>query len=83
MARSTALESLAEQRVVVVDAAPALTVEAVGDVELRPGVALGRIGPRERRARLDECLPAKEGQPVAQKPVVDTVGADLRGEAAR
>src|SRR6476659_5575082 len=42
-------KTLSEQRVVVVEAAPALAVEAVGHVELRPGIPLRGIGASERR----------------------------------
>ena len=65
------LEALLEQRVVVVDASPALPVVAVGDVELRARVAAGGVGAREGGARFDERVAPEEGEPIGGRLLVD------------
>lgn len=56
-------QSLREQRIVTIRAKPALPVEAVGDVELRPRVAASAP---EGGAGLDELVAAKECEAVGE-----------------
>ena len=55
---------------------PALTVVAVGDVELRARVLKRRIGARERGARFDELILAKEREAIRERLRVDRIHAN-------
>src|SRR4029453_507277 len=57
-------ETLLKERVVVVDASPALSVIAVSDVELRARIAVRRVRALEGHSRFGERIAAKEGQRV-------------------
>src|SRR5581483_4286172 len=76
-------ERLTEERVVVVEAAPALAIEAVRDVVLRDGITPGGIGPREGGPRLAEAIGAKGRASLLELGAIDLVEADRGAEAAR
>ena len=69
-------QPLPEQRVVVVEAAPALPVVAVGDVELRGRVPARGVGAPQGGAGLLEAVGAEELQALVEAVAVDLVGAD-------
>ena len=70
-------QAFLEQRIVTMRAMPALAITGVGDVELRARVARGRIGARKGGPRLDELVPAKEGEAVGKRLPIDGVGAEV------
>src|SRR5947208_11308548 len=76
------LEPLSVQHAVVIEPPPSLAVVAVRDVELRPRIALGSVGTREREASLGKLIVAEKTQPVRERLLVDPVGADRGGKPA-
>src|SRR5204862_2208375 len=71
-----------EQTAIDVHAPPSLPVVAVGNVELRPRIALCGIGALKRRARLRELLVAEKPQPIVEAHAIDRVGAERGRHAA-
>src|SRR5947207_7267378 len=77
------LEALPVQRGVMVDTSPSLPVVAVCDVELRACIALGRVRAHEGHAGFGKVIRTEETQAVGERLLVDPVGADRGGQAAR
>src|SRR5690606_1991185 len=70
------VEALAEQFVVVGDAAPALAVIAICDVILGAGVAGFGIGTGKQVAGEDKIIRAEGGEGLGEKLFIDRVGSD-------
>ena len=71
-------QALAEQLIVAVQPVPSFAVVAVGNVELRPRIALGRVGAGESGSSGRELILSKERQAVGECLLVDAVRADRR-----
>ena len=70
------------QLVVVMRSMPPLAVVTVGDIKLRPRVARGWIGARERGARFDELFVAEKPETIVEGHRVDPIRSDRRAQTA-